>query len=87
MQSAIRPDFLLLDLRIHGPNRIKIWREAGSAGVPLVILTPANLDAEFSEFCDRCGAWRLTSPPSETAVHALSAIFFGGSMTLAAHRS
>jgi hypothetical protein len=73
-----RPDFLLLDLRPHGLDRVNIVRKAGSGGVPLVILTTANLDAELSEFCDQCGAWRMIGPISAVAAQALSGMLDPG---------
>ena len=72
--DAIRPDFLLLDLRLQGPNRVNVLHKACSGGVPLLVLTIANSDAEFSEFCDKYGAWRMIGPASAEAVQALSGI-------------
>lgn len=69
-----RPDFLLLDLRSEVPNRIDVLGEASGGGVPLVILTTADLDAAFSEFCDQRGAWRMIEPVSTEAVQAWSGI-------------
>jgi len=77
--DAIRPDFLLLDIRFPGANAGKILREASNeslfGSVPLVVLTTAELDAEFSSFCNQYGA-RLMTEPSDSAgvVQALSAL-------------
>jgi hypothetical protein len=72
--DAIRPDFFLLDLRLQAANRVNFVRQACGGGVPLVILTTASSDAEFSEFCDQYGVWRMIRPASAEVVQTLSGI-------------
>jgi len=72
--NAIPADFLLLDLRRQDLNRVNVLRKACSGDVPLVILTIANSDAEFSEFCDEYGAWLMIGSASAEVVQTLSGI-------------
>lgn len=72
--DAIRPDFFLLDLRLPAVDRVNVVREGCGGGVPLIILTTAKSDAEFSEFCDQYGAWRMIGPASAEVVQTLSGI-------------
>lgn len=70
-----RPDFLVLDLRIHDGNAPAILREISSepifGDVPLVILTSAGIGTELAERELRAapGAWRMTgvSDPAQVA--------------------
>jgi CheY-like chemotaxis protein len=73
------PDFLLLDLMFPGGDAVNNLREASNESrferVPLVVLTNAKLDDEFSSFCDQCGAWRMAEPSdSDEVVQVLIAV-------------
>jgi hypothetical protein len=70
--EAIRPDFLLLDLRPQGPNGVsslrEVCKESRLASAPLVILTTGHSEAEFCKFCDQLGAWRMNGPINSAEV-------------------
>ena len=79
--SAERPDFLVLDLRVHAGNAPAILREIRSepifGNVPLVILTSAGFATELAvrELRAARGAWRMcgVSDPAQV-VQALKAV-------------
>ena len=62
-----------------GGNAVNILREASDESrfgrVPLVVLTNAKLDADFSSFCDQCGGWLMVEPSdSAEVVRVLTAV-------------
>ena len=79
--GAERPDFLVLDLRVHNGNAPAILREISSepvfSDIPLAILTSAGFATELAERELRAapGAWRMSavSDPAQVA-QALKAV-------------